>query len=382
DRGGRPTARQPVEDQRAQRDRRQRDQDLPEGERETHARPVRALHDEGADGPAEAGQQAPEQAERRGGVALEVGDHQRRDGACADHDGCQQSPGELLAEHHEAQQRDPQRHRVGQHRGMAGRDVKDGERGRDVPDAEVHGRGEDQGRPLALRHGEALAPHQQDRRQHDHRRRQDQGAEREHRQLVQRDPEQRPVAALAAEEGVLAADLGVEVDDQPVDLLHRAPGLGLDGAQVAMILVDGAADPVGRAHVLEQVARHRRLGGHLAGQRVQRADADRQGVELALRGVPLVHEIGIARRRAGLQARIDAAHQARIGPRVAGQLTAGGVELRLLRGDAVAERGLVAAQLFDALANRQRASLGDGGVGVRRRRAAGGRKDVCLIATA
>src|SRR3990167_5399650 len=116
----------------------------------------------------------------------------------------------------------------------------------------------------------------------------------------------REVGALAGEKAVLAADLGVEVADQAVDLLHRARGLAFDGPQVAVVLVDGAADREGRAHVLEQVARDRRLGRHLAGQRIQLAHTKRGGVELGLRGVPLAHPLRVARARAGLQARGDA----------------------------------------------------------------------------
>src|SRR6185503_16702901 len=115
------------------------------------------------------------------------------------------------------------------------------------------------------------------------------------------------VRALAAEEAVLAADLGIELADQAVDVLDRAAGVALDGAELAMVVVGGAADGIGGAHVVDQVAGDRRLGRHLAGQRVELADAQGHGVELGLRVVPLGHEVGVARGGAGLQALRDGA---------------------------------------------------------------------------
>src|SRR5260370_651389 len=57
----------------------------------------------------------------------------------------------------------------------------------------------------------------------------------------------REVGAFAGDEAVLAGDLGVEIGDQPIDLLHRPGGVGLDAAEVAMVFLDRAADRKGGA---------------------------------------------------------------------------------------------------------------------------------------
>ena len=88
------------------------------------------------------------------------------------------------------------------------------------------------------------------------------------------------------------------------------------------------------------------------------ADAQGGGIELGLGGVPLRYQFGIARRRAGLQARGDAVGQAAIGGGVAGELAARCVEHRLLLRNSVGERCLIGAQLLDALAHRLGAGLG------------------------
>ena len=148
-----------------------------------------------------------------------------------------------------------------------------------------------------------------------------------------------------------------------------------------MVFLDGAADGVGGAHVLQQVARDRRLGRHLGGQRIEHADAGRDAVELGLGGIPLVHQHRVAGRGAGLQARRDGVHQAAIGLRLAGDLPARRAELALLLGNGVGKGRLVGPQLLDALADGLGAGLADGGIGGYGPLATHGREGTTLAST-
>ena len=108
---------------------------------------------------------------------------------------------------------------------------------------------------------------------------------------------------------------------------------GASTCELAVVLVDGALKPEGGAHGIEKIARHRRIGGPLIAQGVQRRDVGEDAVKLALRRIPLADQHRVARRGADLKARVHRGDGAMVALRIGDDLAAQSLELAVVLGD-------------------------------------------------
>lgn len=169
-------------------------QELPGSDRQRRRRDWPALGDDGAERPAEAG----EQGERKPRRELARADQRQAE---AEQSGDAQAEAEqpraikTLAQRRPGHQRRPDRHGEGQDRGPRGRrhQLREGEQ--DVEGGDREDAGDDEPRPVRVRHVEADAAPQRDRDQSEPGEAHAAGAERPGRDLGQRDPHRRPVQA-------------------------------------------------------------------------------------------------------------------------------------------------------------------------------------------
>ena len=133
--------------------------------------------------------------------------------------------------------------------------------------------------------------------------------------VLHRERHRRQIAALIADIGRLTRNVLAQLVQQPVDQYDGAVDLILQHAKLAMVLVDGAAQRIGRAHAVEQPSREARIAGGVVRQLVHAAQAFGNSFQLLLRFIPLLDQYRVARGRTDLELGVHCGDDFVIAPR-------------------------------------------------------------------
>ena len=198
------------------------------------------------------------------------------------------------------------------------------------------------------------------------------------------------VGTLIGEIGGLALNAVRGFAQQTVDHHNGLAGFVFQQAQLAMVFIDRAGNIVGGADLIQRVMRGGAVVGDVGAQRIEGIHIGRQSVELALGGIPLRHQFGIAAGGADLQAGGDMGLGVLIGASGAGARIAQLSQARGIGGQSLLQARNLGAQGLNGLVDGgsgidavfdidrgdggDRSAAGSGGQGRGRAKIGGGRR--------